>query len=105
MNPPISQIERGWLAGLAVATILIAFSGVGMPLLEPTEARYALIPLEMLESGNWLSPKLFGEPYLDKPPLLYWLVMLSYGLFGVSDGAARVPASACALALPWVAWA
>ncbi|MBM4096202.1 MAG: hypothetical protein FJ261_05440 [Planctomycetes bacterium] len=105
MNPPISPIERGWLAGLAVATLLVAFSGIGMPLLEPTEARYALIPLEMLESGNWLSPKLFGEPYPDKPPLLYWLVMLSYGLFGVSDGAARVPASACALALPWVAWA
>lgn len=97
--------ERWWLAGLGAATVVMAFGSLGAPLLEPTEARYALIPAEMLASGHWLSPALFGEPYLDKPPLLYWLVMGSYGVAGVSDWAARIPASCCALAAPWVGWA
>jgi len=62
-------------------------------LLEPDEGRYAEIPREMLTRGDWIVPTLQGEPYLDKPPLLYWLVMLSYRLFGVHDWAARlVPA-------------
>ena len=41
----------------------------------------------MLARGDWVVPHLQGQPYLDKPPLLYWLVMLSYPLFGVSRGA------------------
>jgi len=64
-------------------------------LFEPDEGRYAEIPREMLERGAWIVPYLQGEPYLDKPPLLYWLVMLSYSIFGVHDWAARlVPALA-----------
>src|SRR5262249_31582425 len=59
-------------------------------LLEPDEGRYAEIPREMLERGDWLVPHLQGEPYLDKPPLAYWLTMASYVLFGVGDGPARL---------------
>src|SRR5262245_8175093 len=64
-------------------------------LLEPDEGRYAQIPREMLARGDWVVPQLQGQPYLDKPPLLYWLAMLSYSVFGVSEAAARlVPALA-----------
>src|SRR5207247_5609537 len=64
-------------------------------LFEPDEGRYAEIPREMLERGEWVVPYLQGQPYFDKPPLLYWLVMLSYWVFGVHDWAARlVPALA-----------
>src|SRR5438093_6297464 len=64
-------------------------------LFEPDEGRYAEIPREMLVRGEWVVPYLQGEPYLDKPPLLYWLVGLSYRLFGVHDWSARlVPALA-----------
>jgi 4-amino-4-deoxy-L-arabinose transferase-like glycosyltransferase len=64
-------------------------------LLEPDEGRYAEIPREMLVRGDWVVPRLQGEPYLDKPPLLYWLVMLSYRVYGVHAWAARlVPAIA-----------
>lgn len=59
-------------------------------LFEPDEGRYAQIPREMLQRGEWVVPYLQGEPYLDKPPLLYWTVILSYRLFGVSDWAARL---------------
>jgi 4-amino-4-deoxy-L-arabinose transferase-like glycosyltransferase len=69
-------------------------------LLEPDEGRYAQIPKEMVERGNWVVPTLQGEPYLDKPPLMYWLVGLSYKTFGVSEASARlVPALAVHLTI------
>jgi 4-amino-4-deoxy-L-arabinose transferase-like glycosyltransferase len=71
-----------------------------MPL-SRAEAMYALIPKEMLASGSWLTPLLNGVPYLDKPQLLYWLNLLSYKVFGVSDWAARVPTLALALGEVW----
>jgi 4-amino-4-deoxy-L-arabinose transferase-like glycosyltransferase len=64
-------------------------------LFEPDEGRYAEIPREMLQRGELVVPYLQGEPYLDKPPLLYWLVMGCYQVCGVHDWAARlVPALA-----------
>jgi 4-amino-4-deoxy-L-arabinose transferase-like glycosyltransferase len=64
-------------------------------LFEPDEGRYAQIPREMLQAGDWVVPTLQGEPYLDKPPLFYWLVMLAYAGLGCHDWAARlVPALA-----------
>jgi len=64
-------------------------------LFEPDEGRYAEIPREMLARGEWIVPYLQGEPYLDKPPLMYWLVMASYRVFGEHDWSARlVPALA-----------
>ena len=74
---------------------LLLYPRLGFRLLEPDESRYAQIPREMLERGDWVVPTLEGEPYLDKPPLMYWLVMASYSAFGVADWAARlVPAAA-----------
>jgi 4-amino-4-deoxy-L-arabinose transferase-like glycosyltransferase len=64
-------------------------------LLEPDEGRYAQIPREMHASGEWVVPRLQGEPYLDKPPLLYWLVALSYRVFGVSPESARLVPAVC----------
>lgn len=49
----------------------------------------------MLESGEWVVPTLQGEAYLDKPPLMYWLVALSYRLFGVSPESARLVPALC----------
>src|SRR5262249_4826562 len=50
--------------------------------------------------GEWVVPYLQGEPYLDKPPLLYWLTILSYRIFGVHDWAVRiVPALAVHLTI------
>src|SRR5207249_597367 len=64
-------------------------------LFEPDEGRYAQIPREMLARGEWIVPYLQGQPYLDKPPLLYWLVMATYDRLGVEVWAARlVPALA-----------
>src|SRR5216110_3991300 len=74
------------------------FPRLGCPLLEPEETRYAEIPRQMLAQGRFVEPVWHGEPYYHKPPLLYWLVMASYRVFGVSDAAARlVPALAALL--------
>jgi 4-amino-4-deoxy-L-arabinose transferase-like glycosyltransferase len=78
------------LALLLLVAGLLFFTKLRAPLLEPQEPRYAEIPRQMLQEGSFVVPVLHGEPYLDKPPLLYWLVMGSYSLFGVSDRSARL---------------
>src|SRR5579859_1853533 len=57
------------------------------------EPRYAQIAREMLARHDWIVPTLNGTPWLEKPALLYWKMMNSYVIFGVSDWAARVPAA------------
>jgi len=81
-------LNWGLLAVIAAAALLF-FTKLTCPLQEPQEARYAEIPREMLDQGSWLVPILDGQPYCDKPPLLYWMVMGSYQVFGVHDWAAR----------------
>jgi 4-amino-4-deoxy-L-arabinose transferase-like glycosyltransferase len=63
------------------------------------EPRYAQIAREMLARHDWIVPTLNGAPWLEKPALLYWKMMNSYSIFGVSDWAARVPAAFYATAL------
>jgi 4-amino-4-deoxy-L-arabinose transferase-like glycosyltransferase len=63
------------------------------------EPRYAQIAREMLARHDWIVPTLNGAPWLEKPALLYWKMMSSYSIFGVSDWAARVPAAFHAMAL------
>jgi hypothetical protein len=87
--------RRAALLLLLVLPGLLLYPCLSFYLFEPDEGRYAEIPREMLARGEWVVPYLQGQPYLDKPPLLYWLVMASYRLFGVHDWAARlVPALA-----------
>ncbi len=74
------------------------------PLWEPDEARYAEIPREMLAAADWLTPKLNGLLYFEKPPLQYWLSALSMQLFGPHAWAARLPLALAAGLLLWAAW-
>ena len=77
---------------------LIAFCGflffAGLQivgLLGADEPRYAQIAREMLQRGDWVTPVLYGQPWLEKPPLYYWSAMLAYkATGGVSDWAARM---------------
>jgi len=66
---------------------------------ETDEARYAEIPREMLVLGDYVTPRLNYVTYFEKPPLTYWLVAVSYGLFGVSGWAARLVPGACGVAV------
>jgi hypothetical protein len=92
---PAEAVRARALVLLLVLPALLLYPCLSFRLLEPDESRYAEVPREMLLRGDWVVPYLQGEPYLDKPPLLYWLVMASYSLCGVHDWAARlVPALA-----------
>ncbi|HEY6873125.1 MAG TPA: glycosyltransferase family 39 protein [Geobacteraceae bacterium] len=62
-----------------------------IPLLEPDEGRYAEIPREMIERGDFITPHLNYVKYFEKPPLHYWLNALSFELFGQNEFAARFP--------------
>jgi 4-amino-4-deoxy-L-arabinose transferase-like glycosyltransferase len=62
----------------------------------------AQIARNMLTSGDWVTARLDGIPYLEKAPLIYWLIAESYRFFGVSDWAARVPVVLAAIALAWI---
>jgi 4-amino-4-deoxy-L-arabinose transferase-like glycosyltransferase len=69
---------------------VLFFSMPGLrSLYETDEARYAEISREMLVTGDWVTPHLNYVKYFEKPPLTYWLVALSFKLFGVSDASAR----------------
>jgi 4-amino-4-deoxy-L-arabinose transferase-like glycosyltransferase len=57
---------------------------------EDTDARYLEIARAMFESGDWLMPRLAGEPHLDKPPLTYWAAAAGYGALGVGPFAGRL---------------
>jgi dolichol-phosphate mannosyltransferase len=78
------------VATLLVFAALLFFSRLGSPLQEPEESRYAEIPRQMLDAGSFVVPWLHGEPYYDKPPMLYWLVMLSFRVLGTEDWSARL---------------
>jgi 4-amino-4-deoxy-L-arabinose transferase-like glycosyltransferase len=92
-----ARSEMRWrsLLLLAIVSGALLYPCLSFYLFEPDEGRYAEIPREMLARGEWLVPYLQGEPYLDKPPLMYWLVMASYRVFGQHDWSARlIPALA-----------
>src|SRR5688572_31410998 len=78
---------------LAVLTVFVYFYGLGMPLVGPDEPRYAQVAREMFERGDWITPTLGGFNWFEKPALLYWLQIVSYNLFGVSEFAARFGSS------------
>jgi 4-amino-4-deoxy-L-arabinose transferase-like glycosyltransferase len=78
--------------------MLFAFNLGSLPLTDPDEGRYAEISREMLASGDWIEPRLFGIPYLEKPPLLYWLTALSFRELGKSATAARLAPTVAAAA-------
>jgi 4-amino-4-deoxy-L-arabinose transferase-like glycosyltransferase len=75
-------------------------------LIKPDEGRYAEIPREMVASGDWLTPRLNGYKYFEKPPLQYWATAASFRAFGTSEWAARLaPGLAGFLGILLVFWA
>ena len=82
------------LALLLLLCLIIIMPGISsLPLFDPDEPVYALTPQEMITSGDWLSPQIYGQYWYDKPPLFYWLVAVSFKLFGQNAFAARFPSA------------
>jgi 4-amino-4-deoxy-L-arabinose transferase-like glycosyltransferase len=92
-----------YLGVLLVAAAVYLGCIVSPPsLMDDADAVQAQIARNMLSSGDWVTARLDGVVYLEKAPLVYWLIAASYVVFGVHDWAARIPIALSAIALCWV---
>jgi 4-amino-4-deoxy-L-arabinose transferase-like glycosyltransferase len=98
-----SFTEAHWLLGFFIAAIVLWGISLGnVALRDWDEGTRALVAREIYRTGNWLYPTVWGEPYLNKPPLMDWLIALSYKLWGVGEFSTRLPgavSSACGVPL------
>jgi len=72
--------------------------------MDDVDSVQAQIARNMLQSGDWVTAHLDGIAYLEKAPLKYWLIAISYQIFGVHDWAARLPIGFSAVLLCWVTY-
>ena len=94
---PSTLAKRVYILLFAII-IAFYFYGLGnLPLLGPDEPRYAQVAREMFLSGNLITPTLGGHTWFEKPPLLYWMIVAAFKIFGVSEWAARVGPAVCGL--------
>jgi 4-amino-4-deoxy-L-arabinose transferase-like glycosyltransferase len=98
-----------WAALICATLYVCYFSHLGaIGFVGPDEPRYAWIARDMAETGDWVTPRLYGKPWFEKPPLYYWGAAICFKLFGVSEAAARLPSAISALlatlAMAWLAW-
>jgi len=70
--------------------------------MDDVDAVQAQIARTMLVSGDWVTARLDGIAYLEKSPLLYWAIAVTYKIFGVHDWAARIPVALSAMGLCWL---
>lgn len=82
---------------LAFSTFIFAFGLGNMALTDPDESFYAETAREMLQENEWVTPMIFGKPQFEKPILYYWLIAISYKLFGINEFAARFPSAVFAV--------
>ena len=87
---PSTLAKRVWLL-LFIAVSVSYFYGLGyFPFVGPDEPRYAEVAREMFLRHDLITPTLGGHPWFEKPALLYWMMIGSFGVFGVSEWAARL---------------
>jgi 4-amino-4-deoxy-L-arabinose transferase-like glycosyltransferase len=107
MKPSLHQsLDRIPPVVLAAFCYMLFFHGLGdIGLVGPDEPRYSAIAREMLSTGDYITPRLYGTPWFEKPPLMYWLAALGFKIFGVNEFGARFPsalgATICVFALYW----
>ncbi len=86
-----------WLLFAALICAVYFFALGTIPLIGPDEPRYAQVAREMYERGTWVTPTLGGYDWFEKPALLYWMQIISYRIFGVSEFSARLGPALCGL--------
>lgn len=99
----------GWLLLTLIVSYVCLFDGLtALGLVGPDEPRYAAISRDMAAGQDWVTPRLNGQPWLEKPILFYWAAASGYRVVGDSEMAARLPSALSAamtsLILAWLAW-
>lgn len=94
-------------AWTAIATCLFGQLGA-IGLTGPDEPRYVWIARAMARTGDWVTPRLYGQPWFEKPILYYWAAAIGFRLNLPAEWAARLPSAfaalATAIAIAWLAW-
>ena len=101
----IAQPVKAWRDGLVVLLAAVVFlCNIGSPphLMDDVDAVQAQIARNMLASGDWVTARLDGVAYLEKSPMLYWMMAASFRVFGVHDWSARLPLALSCVFLCWV---
>src|SRR5260370_20482181 len=87
-------VSRTQLFGIVILFAAAVYLGCILSppsLMDDVDAVQAQIARNMLSSGDWVTARLDGVAYLQKPPLIYWVIADSYKVFGVHDWAALIP--------------
>ncbi len=100
----ICKVQWGWI--VVAAAILVFLVNIVSPphLMDDVDAVQAQIARNMLASGDWVTARLDGVPYLEKSPLIYWMMAISFRVFGVHDWAARLPLAMSVILLCWIVY-
>lgn len=107
MKIPLSQTF--WSSKLSLLFVIVAVAAIYFgcivsppSLMDDVDAVQAQIARNMLTSGDWVSARLDGVLYLEKAPLIYWLIAICFKLFGSLDWVARLPVAAACVCLAWL---
>ena len=96
-----SSVQKRWallLVGAAALYFLYFFGLTRTGLVGPDEPRYAAVGRAMAESGDWVTPRLWGEPWFEKPALLYWMTAVGFKAGLDLDLAPRLPVAIASVA-------
>jgi 4-amino-4-deoxy-L-arabinose transferase-like glycosyltransferase len=99
--------EKRWSVSLTIVLLVAAaiyLTCIISPpsLMDDVDGVHGAIPRTMLTSGDWVTARIDGVSYLEKSPLIYWLIAIAYKIFGVHDWAARIPVALSAIGLAWL---
>lgn len=86
--------DKQWLIILTLSALFLWFISLGnVALRDWDEGYYATVSQDMFRQNNWLYPTYQGQPFLLKPPLLFWLIHLSYFILGINELSSRFPSA------------
>src|ERR1051326_8360035 len=101
-SPAGGRVRYQVIVALVAALIFCGCIFSPPSLMDDVDAVQAQIARNMLQSGDWVTARLDGVAYLEKSPLKYWMMAVSFMVFGPHDWAARIPIAMAAVLLCWV---
>src|SRR5271156_2335049 len=109
MTSPLPKQNIAAILVTGVVSAICLFSHLGaLGLVGPDEPRYAWIARAMAQTGDWITPRLYGTPWFEKPILYYWAAAIGFSLHLPAEWAARLPSALAALsiavAIGWLGW-
>jgi 4-amino-4-deoxy-L-arabinose transferase-like glycosyltransferase len=101
---PSERFERffPYLLILATAAVYLLPAAIGRAVLDDGDAFYAHAAQQMIGRSDWITPYANGVRFLDKPPLIYWVIAASYSIFGINEFALRFPTAISVLGTGWL---